>query len=73
MGNTHRFDIVLLAEDIALRGWLPADLARKAEVSHMAVYRFLDGRHQTPRTAKKLADALGYSVRRYLIRSKAVA
>lgn len=53
-----------------MRGWLPKDLARKAEVADMTVYRFLSGDTQTARTAKKLADALGYSVKRYLISSR---
>lgn len=70
MATTVRFNAALMAEDIALRGWLPIDLARKAGTSDMTVYRFLDGRSQTPRTAKKLAKALGYSVRRYLIAQK---
>lgn len=70
MATTPRFNADLLADDIALRGWLPKDLARKADVADMTVYRFLSGESQTARTAKKLADALGYSVRRYLISAK---
>lgn len=62
-----------MAEDVALRGWLPIDLARKARVADMTVYRFLRGEQQTAPTAKKLAAALGYSVRRYLISSRQVA
>lgn len=61
------FNANRLAEDIALRGWLPIDLARKARVADMTVYRFLSGERQTARIAKKLATALGYSVRRYLV------
>lgn len=67
MATAPKFNGALLADDIALRGWLPIDLARKAEVSDMTVYRFLSGEVQTARTAKKLAEAMGYSVRRYLI------
>jgi hypothetical protein len=67
MATGSRFNAKLLADDIALRGWLPIDLARKARVADMTVYRFLSGEVQTPRTAKKLAGAMGYSVRRYLI------
>ena len=55
---------------MAERGWLPVDLARRAKVSHMTVHRFLRGERQTARTAKKLATALGHSVRRYLITSR---
>ncbi len=62
-----------MRDDMALKGWLPIDLARAADVADMTVYRFLAREAQTAKTAKKLADALGYSVRRYLISAKAVA
>jgi hypothetical protein len=70
------YDVEKMRDDMALKSpkpWLPIDLARKAGVSDMTVYRFLNRERQTPTTAKKLADALGYSVRRYLISAKAVA
>ena len=67
MATAPKFDADKLADDLARRGWLPIDLARNANVADMTVYRFLSGEIQTPRTAKKLADALGYSVRRYFI------
>lgn len=70
MATQTRFDADLMAKDIALRGWLPIDLARKADVADMTVYRFLRGERQTARIAKKLAGALGYSVRRYFISSR---
>lgn len=56
-----------MAEDMAIKGWTKLDLAKRADVSDMTVIRFLRGERQTGRTAKKLASALGYSVRRYLI------
>ena len=62
-----------MAEDMAAKGWLQTDLARQAETSHMTVGRFLRGDHQTNRTAKKLAKALGYSVRRYLLSASEAA
>lgn len=52
---------------MTLRGWNNSDLARAADVSAMAVTRFLSGEHRTAPMAKKLADALGHSVRRYLV------
>lgn len=61
------YDVALMRADLTARGWLPIDLARKAHVSHMTVGRFLSGERQTARTAKKLADALGRSLRRYLV------
>lgn len=68
------FDVVLMQEDMARRGWLAVDLARRARVSHMTIGRFLRGERQTSRTAHKIATALGFSVRRYLISAgKAVA
>lgn len=62
-----RFDAPRMAEDMALRGWSKTDLARRARVSDMTVIRFLRGERQTAKTAKKLATALGYSTRRYLV------
>jgi plasmid maintenance system antidote protein VapI len=71
MGTTRRprasYDASKLVHDMALKGWLPTDLARAANVSDMTVSRFLKGEFQTPRTADKLARALGYSPRRYLL------
>lgn len=64
-----RFNTQLLAEDMALRGWNKLTLAQRAGVADMTVIRFLTGERQTARTAKALADALGFSVRRYLVRS----
>lgn len=67
-----RFNAQLMAEDMALKGWHKVDLAEKAGVADMTVIRFLRGQSQTAKTAKKLASALGHSVRRYLI-SEALA
>lgn len=67
------WDVQLMAEDMAAKGWSPAAFARKAKVADMTVYRFLSGKQQTPPTAKKLATALGYEVARYIVRKKAVA
>lgn len=74
MATRTVYDVNKLAEDMTLKGWLPVDLAKRARVSEMTVSRFLSGRVQTARTAAKLAKALGYSVRRYLVSvSRAVA
>lgn len=61
------WNVALLEADMAAKGWLPVDLARQAGVSHMTVGRFMKRERQTARTAKKLAAALGRSVRRYLV------
>jgi len=63
-----------MAEDMALKGWNKLDLARRAGVADMTVIRFLRGERQTAKTAKRLASALGHSIRRYMISpSEAVA
>jgi transcriptional regulator with XRE-family HTH domain len=45
------------------------DLAERANLSDMTVIRFLRGERLQAPTVKKLAAALGYSVRRYLRRT----
>lgn len=61
------FNAQLIAEDMAVKGWTKLDLANAAGVADMTVIRFLRGERQTPQVAKKLAKALGRSIRRYLI------
>lgn len=63
------FDGQLMAEDAAVKGWGPQELAAKTrgKLSQRTVYRFLSNEVQTTRTAKILASVLGYSIRRYLI------
>ena len=70
---TNRYDSDRMATDMALRGWLAADLSRVSGVSPMTVSRFLNGQTQTARVAIRLAAALGYSVRRYLKTAKRAA
>lgn len=62
-----RYNVALLKEDMALRGWLPTHLARAAGVSEMTVSRFLSGKVQTAPTLKKFAEALGRAPRRYIV------
>ncbi len=64
-----QYNVQLLAEDMAEKGWTKLDLANEAGVSDMTVIRFLRGEVQTAPTAKKLAIALGRSVSRYIVRS----
>lgn len=68
-----QFNAQLMAEDMALLGWTKLDLSKRAGVSDMTVIRFLRGERQTAPTAKRLAKALGRSVRRYLISREAIA
>lgn len=75
MANTStprpRFDVERMHDDMVLKGWLTNELARRAGVSDMTAYRFFSRTAQTAKTAHKLASALGYSVRRYLIPASA--
>lgn len=68
-----RYNTSLMRQDMAAKGWQPQDLAEKAELVPSTLSRFLNGHHQTARTAKKISTALGYSVRRYLLAESAVA
>jgi len=61
------YDVVRMREDMALRGWMAVDLARIAGVSPSAVGYFLNRKQQTAKMADRLAKALGFTVRRYLI------
>jgi transcriptional regulator with XRE-family HTH domain len=62
-----QFDGAKMADDMALRGWMIIDLARLSGLSHKTVSKFLLNQVQTPKSAKLLSHALGYTVRRYLI------
>lgn len=63
------YNVRLMVEDMASKGWMATDLARAADVADRSVGRFLNREVQTPKMADKLARALGFSVRRYLVRS----
>jgi plasmid maintenance system antidote protein VapI len=69
------YNVALMRRDLAERGWMPTDLAKKAKVPDITVSRFLRGQYQTPRMAKRLARALGYKTpKRYvLVSGQAVA
>jgi transcriptional regulator with XRE-family HTH domain len=62
-----QFNTQALVEDMAVKGWQKQDLARAAGVADMTVIRFLRAERQTAKTARKLAKALGFSVRRYIV------
>jgi transcriptional regulator with XRE-family HTH domain len=64
-----RYRAQLIAEDMAAKGWTKRQLATRAGVSDMTVIRFLRGDSQTAPTAKRLANALGRSIHRYLVRA----
>jgi hypothetical protein len=61
-----RFDAKRLDRDAIARGWNWRTLAKHAGVAPSTVGRFMYGTFQTPDTAKKLADAVGYPLQRYM-------
>lgn len=65
-----RYDVTRIREDMEDRGWLQSHLARKSRLSEQTISRFLRGDGQTAPTAKKIAEALGRSIRRYRISSR---
>jgi hypothetical protein len=67
----YSYNIDRLKSDLALRGWLGTDLARAAGVSHTSVHRALGAGTVSPRMMARLARALGYTVRRYVVVGKA--
>jgi transcriptional regulator with XRE-family HTH domain len=75
MGKTSPrpiWNVKKLAADMAVRGWGTQDLAERAGIGTRTVARFLTGSVQTTKTAQKLADGLGHSVKRYFRGIKAV-
>ena len=60
-----RFNVERIAEDMALRGWNMGNLAHAADVHLNTIRRFLSGEYQTPKTAERIARALGYPLKRY--------
>lgn len=67
MGARVRYNVALIQEDMAVKGWLPVHLATGSGLSQMTIGRFLSGETQTAPSAKKIADALGQPVRRYIV------
>lgn len=69
-----RFDGRRVAEDMASLGWQANDLARKVrpQVATSTITRFINGESQTAPMAKRIAKALGYHVRRYIVSSETV-
>lgn len=71
MSTVPRYDVDRMRRDIAAKGWLPVDLARRAKVNPASVTRFLSGAFQTPRMAKRLSKPLGKPPDYYLLRTEA--
>lgn len=62
-----RYDGQKVAFDMAAKTWEIADLAAATQLSTRTIYRFISNEVQTRKTAKAIAKALGYSVRRYML------
>lgn len=75
MQRTGRFDVARMVDDMTAAGLSPADVARRCRppVSRSTMTRFLNGTHQTPRIAKRIARVLRKTVEDYLIRSSEAA
>jgi transcriptional regulator with XRE-family HTH domain len=67
------YNVQRMAEDVAAKGWSNLEFAKRAGVNDMTVIRFFRGDHRTAPTARKLAKALGRSVRRYIVPAEAIA
>lgn len=65
-----RYRVSLIRYDMENRGWLAADLSRASKVPSATLTRFLTNKIQSPRTAKKIAEALDRPLSRYVIRRK---
>ena len=72
VSRRFKYDVEKMRADMDLKGWLNTDLAKAAAVNAMTVSRFFRGEHQSARTARKFAEALGYTPRRYLLTARPV-
>lgn len=70
---TIEFNTARMRLDAAAQGLTAGALGKRAKCTPMQVSRFLRGQSRSPVIAKKLAKALGYSVRRYLPSEDVVA
>lgn len=66
-------NFALFREDLTNKGWTEMDLMRAAKTNPMRVKRFIDGEYRSIHTWKLFAEALGFEVDRYIVRSEAAA
>lgn len=71
MATPLQFDGQRATEDMAAQGLDARDVARLSGLSLRTIYRFMAGDVRKVATARRFAQALGYSTRRYLVRSEA--
>lgn len=72
MQRTSRYDIDKMLDDMAARGLQFVDIATRCQppTPRSSITRFFSGAHQTPRMAKRIAEAIGFSLRRYALASE---
>ena len=61
-----------IRRDLEAKGMIPADLQRFG-LTKGTISRFMTGKVQSPRTAKRIAEALGVPIDRYLPKPRSVA
>ena len=66
-GPQVKFNTELMVLDIASRGWTSRVAAQKAGISYRVLRYYLSGTYQSVTTTRKLAEAMRYSPKRYVI------
>lgn len=67
------WNLALLDEDRRSLGWTHSDIAAESGLSVPTVTRFFRGTFSSPKTAKRIALALGHPVSRYVNRHEVAA
>ena len=73
MQRHGRYDIDRMRRDMDAKGLQAVDIARRAGTARSSITRFLNGEHQTPHMAKRIAKALRQSLDRYVLDSSEAA
>lgn len=61
-----RINTTKIERDMLIRGWNTRVLARETGLHETTIARFLNGRHQTPKTLKRIAAALNKPTHLYI-------
>lgn len=67
MGTKHGYRLGLLDRDRRARGMTHSDVAAEIGMSVPTVTRFFRGENCSPKTAKRIAFALGHPLERYVV------
>jgi transcriptional regulator with XRE-family HTH domain len=60
------YSVARIKRDLRAKGWNYTDLFRATNLGSATISRFMRGKSQTPKTAKKIADALGKDLSEYV-------